>query len=110
MYNLSKIEELSGGDKDFIASVVALFVEEVPADLAAIANGIDTADFQKVYQFAHKIKPNVDLVGLDEAFQHILAIEQSAKQEQMPAVKEHYAVIESQVNAAIVELKKDFQL
>lgn len=110
MYNLSKIEELSGGDQDFIASVVSLFVEEVPADLAAIANGIEIADFQKVYQFAHKIKPNVDLVGLDEAFQHILAIEQSAKQEQMPEVKEHYAVIQSQVATAVAKLKADFQL
>lgn len=110
MYNLSKIEELSGGDEDFIVSVIVLFVEEVPEDMGKIEEAIAAQDFKKVYQHAHKIKPNVDLVGLDNAFQHILEIEQSAKQENIEEVKAHFAVIKADVELAITELKTKYSL
>ncbi|SFU32978.1 HPt (histidine-containing phosphotransfer) domain-containing protein [Pustulibacterium marinum] len=110
MYNLVKLEELSGGDSDFIVSVITLFIEEVPEDILQISKGIDEKDFTKIYQHAHKIKPNVDLVGLDLAFQKILEIEQSAKSENMPEVLEKYAIIKSEVEDAVEALKKDFKL
>ncbi|GLB53201.1 phosphotransfer protein [Neptunitalea chrysea] len=110
MYNLGKIEELSGGDQDFILSVVALFIEEVPQDMEQIEFAISEKNFLKVYQHAHKIKPNVDLVGLDVAFQEILEIEQSAKNELFDEVLEKYAVIKSEINEAVALLKKDFNL
>lgn len=110
MYNLAKIEELSGGDQDFIVSVVTLFIEEVPEDVAAIENAIAAEDFDKVYQHAHKIKPNVDLVGLDKAFQYILEIEQSAKGKSLPEVKSKFEVIKAEIDNAVAALKKDYSL
>lgn len=110
MYNLEKIEELSGGDNDFILSVVVLFIEEVPQDMGGIEKAIADKDFVKVYQHAHKIKPNVDLMGLDVAFQKILEIEQSAKKELFDEVVEKYAVIKSEIDAAVIALKKDYNI
>lgn len=110
MYNLAKIEELSGGDEDFVLSVVTLFTEEVPEDMGKIEEGIAEENFEKVYQHAHKIKPNVDLVGLDEAFQLILEIEHSAKQKKLEEVKVKYRVIKENIETAIEVLKRDFSI
>ncbi|GLB48973.1 Hpt domain-containing protein [Neptunitalea lumnitzerae] len=110
MYNLTKIEELSGGDEDFIVSVVTLFIEEVPEDMQKIEEGIAEKDYHKVYQNAHKIKPNVDLVGLDVAFQAILEIEQSARAENHEEVVAKYEVIYKEITTAIADLKRDYNI
>ena len=40
-YNLSKVYEISENDIDFALQIVTLFLEEVPAEIKSIKNGIE---------------------------------------------------------------------
>jgi HPt (histidine-containing phosphotransfer) domain-containing protein len=47
--------------------ILTLFVTEVPDDLMQIKEGIKKKDHKHAYAYAHKIKPTLDLMGLNVA-------------------------------------------
>ena len=110
-YNLSKVYALSDNDPEFVNEILNLFVTEVPEDLAQIKEGIKKKDHKHAYAYAHKIKPTLDLLGLNVAFEEILQVEAWTKAEgKKKDIKETFKSIKNQVNDAIKELKKDFDL
>ena len=110
-YNLSKVYALSDNDPEFVNEILRLFVTEVPDDLLQIKEGIKKKDHKHAYAFAHKIKPTLDLLGLNVAFEEILQVEAWTKAEgKKKDIKETFKSIKSQVNDAIKEIKKDFDL
>jgi HPt (histidine-containing phosphotransfer) domain-containing protein len=110
-YNLAKVYALSDNDPEFVHQIVTLFVTEVPDDLAQIKEGIKKKDHKHAYAYAHKIKPTLDLLGLKMAFEEILQVEAWTKTEgEKKEIKETFKSIRNQVEAAIKELKKDFDL
>ncbi len=110
-YNLSKVYALSDNDADFVNQIITLFVTEVPQDLTQIKLGIKTKDHKLAYAYAHKIKPTLDLLGMDQAFQEILQIEAWTKAEgKKKEIKATYDSVESQIEKAVKEITKDFEL
>jgi HPt (histidine-containing phosphotransfer) domain-containing protein len=110
-YNLAKVYALSDNDPEFVTQIVTLFVTEVPDDLAQIKEGIKKKDHKHAYAYAHKIKPTLDLLGLKVAFEEILQVEDWTKTEgEKKEIKETFKSIRNQVEDAIKELKKDFDL
>lgn len=110
-YNLSKVYALSDNDPEFVKEILTLFVTEVPDDLAQVKEGIKKKDHKHAYAFAHKIKPSLDLMGMNVAFEEILQVEAWTKIEgNKKDIMETYKSIKSQVKEAIKEIKKDFDL
>ena len=110
-YNLAKVYALSDNDPDFVNEILNLFVTEVPEDLAQIGEGIKNKNYKQAYAFAHKIKPTLDLLGLNVAFEEILQIEAWTKTEgKKKEIIETYKSVKSQVKDAIKEIRKDFNL
>jgi HPt (histidine-containing phosphotransfer) domain-containing protein len=110
-YNLAKVYALSDNDPEFVTQIVNLFVTEVPEDLAEIKEGIKKKDYKHAYAYAHKIKPTLDLLGLKVAFEEILQIEAWTKAEgEKKEIKETFKSVKNQVEDAVKELKKDFDL
>jgi hypothetical protein len=110
-YNLSKVYALSDHDTEFVNQILFLFVNEVPNDLSEIKSGIKLELHNEVYAYAHKIKPTLDLMGMNVAFEELLLIEAWAKGKgKKKSVKETYKSVKAQVDAAIKEIKKDFNL
>lgn len=110
-YNLAKVYALSDNDPEFVMQIVTLFVTEVPEDLAQIKEGIKKKDHKHAYAYAHKIKPTLDLLGLNVAFEEILQIEAWTKAEgEKKEIKETFKSVKNQVSEAVKELKKDFDL
>jgi hypothetical protein len=110
-YNLSKVYALSDNDSEFVNQILVLFVTEVPEDLKQIKEGIKKKDYKYAYSFAHKIKPTLDLMGLNVAFEEILQVEAWTKSEgKKKDIKETFKSIRFQVKEAIKEIKKDFNL
>ncbi|HEX8270353.1 MAG TPA: histidine kinase [Flavobacterium sp.] len=110
-YNLSKVYALSDNDPEFVNQVVALFVTEVPLDLLQIKLGIKTKDHKLAYSYAHKIKPTLDLLGMTMAFEEILQIEAWTKAEgKRKEINDTFDSVESQIEKAVKEIKKDFDL
>ena len=110
-YNLAKVYALSDNDPEFVMQIITLFVTEVPEDLKQIDLGIKTKDHKLAYSYAHKIKPSLDLIGMTVAHQEILEVEAWGKREgKRKEINDTFASIQSQVDKAVKEIKKDFEL
>nr|WP_315154978.1 Hpt domain-containing protein [uncultured Flavobacterium sp.] len=110
-YNLSKVYALSDNDPEFVQQILILFVTEVPEDLKKIKEGIDNKDHKQAYAYAHKIKPTLDLIGLNVAFEEILQVEAWTKTEgRKKDIIETFKSVKQRVKDAVKEIKKDFDL
>ncbi|APQ16384.1 Hpt domain-containing protein [Maribacter hydrothermalis] len=111
IYNLDKINEMAEGDQDFINSVIAVFLEEVPEDMESLEKALLAKDHEQVYKLAHKIKPNVDLLGMEQSRAIALEMETLGKQEaSIVEIEKRFPLLKTDINQVIAELKKDFQL
>ncbi len=110
-YNLAKVYALSDNDPEFVNQILSLFVTEVPQDLLQIKHGIKEKDHKLAYSYAHKIKPTLDLLGMNVAFEEILQVEAWTKREgKRKEINDTFDSIESQIEKAVKEVKKDFDL
>jgi HPt (histidine-containing phosphotransfer) domain-containing protein len=110
-YNLSKVYALSDNDPEFVMQIIMLFVTEVPQDLKEIENGIRDKDHKLAYAYAHKIKPTLDLLGMTMAYEEILQVEAWTRAEgKKNEIEATFESIQDQVNKAIKEIKKDFEI
>lgn len=110
-YNLAKVYALSDNDSEFVTQIITLFVTEVPQDMLQIDLGIKTKDHKLAYAYAHKIKPSLDLLGLNVAFEEILQVEAWTKAEgKRKEIVDTFASIQNQVEKAVKEIKKDFDI
>jgi len=110
-YNLAKVYALSDNDPEFVMQIITLFVTEVPEDMKQIELGIKEKDHKLAYAYAHKIKPTLDLLGMSVAFEEILQVEAWTKREgKRKEINDTFESIKSQVDKAIKEIKKDFEV
>lgn len=110
-YNLAKVYALSDNDTEFVMQIITLFVTEVPEDMKQIEVGIENKDYKQAYAYAHKIKPSLDLLGMTVAHQEILEVEAWAKREgKRKEINHTFESIKSQVEKAVKEIKKDFEI
>jgi len=110
-YNLAKVYAISDDDADFVRQIITLFVEEVPEDVKHMKAGIKAKDYAQAYSYAHKTKPTLDLLGMDAAKEEILQIEQWTRdQGKKKEIKEVYKSLETRIEAALEEVKKDFSI
>ncbi|MDO6492645.1 MAG: Hpt domain-containing protein [Cellulophaga sp.] len=111
IYSLDKLNEMAEGDMDFINSVVSVFLEEVPEDLGLLEKAIESRDYEPTYQLAHKIKPNVDLLGMEQTRAAAFEIESLGKQQgDFNKIEEVFKTLKIDVLQVVTELKNDFSL
>ncbi|WP_431128712.1 Hpt domain-containing protein [Flagellimonas flava] len=111
IYNLDKINEMAEGDQDFVISVISVFLEEVPVDLEGLEKAIGERDYENVYKLAHKIKPNVDLLGMEQTRATALEIETLGKNTaNMDEIEQKFPLLKKDVLQVVSELQKDFDL
>lgn len=107
-YTLEKVNELAGGDESFVAILVQTFLEEVPGDLASMAEAVENNNAPLAYQFAHKMKPNFQLFGI-EVVDKVKLIEswssgKVTQAEAEPALR----YIQQRAKEAVEALERDF--
>jgi HPt (histidine-containing phosphotransfer) domain-containing protein len=106
-----KINEMAEGDEEFVHSVISVFLEEVPDDLQQLEIALEAKDFEQVYKLAHKIKPNVDLLGMEQTRAAALEIETLGKNEaNFAEIKKIFPILKKDIAQVVSELKKDFDL
>ena len=109
LYNLDKLNEMADGDEDFIYSVLSVFLEEVPQDLIDLEKAIVAGDYENVYKLGHKIKPNVDLLGMEQSRVIALDIENLGKDAGNKAeIEAKFPILKKDIQQVISELRKDF--
>lgn len=110
-YNLAKVYEISSNDADFAQQIVELFLQEVPPEIENIKKGIKAKDYKKTYAAAHKIKPTLDLLGMDLAFDEVNQIMNWTKVEgKKKEIIEVYKLLKEQVKLSSKEIKKNHNI
>ena len=110
-YNLAKVYEISSNDADFAQQIVELFLQEVPAEIKKIKEGIKEKDYKKTYAAAHKIKPTLDLLGMDLAFEEVNQIMNWTKSEgKKKEIQEVYKLLKEHIDLSSKEIKKNHKI
>ncbi len=106
---MDKIREMADGDEEFIQSVISVFLEEVPEDLSGLEAAVTRGDFDQIYKLSHKIKPNVDLLGMEPTRAKALEMETMGKNEEnLEGIRERFLPFKKDVEQVISELRNDF--
>jgi len=94
-----------------VVSVISVFLEEVPEDLQSLENAIEQKNLEQVYKMAHKIKPNVDLLGMEQTRATALEIETLGKSDgNLAIIQEKFPLLKKDVEQVVAELQKDFEV
>ncbi|WP_432410247.1 Hpt domain-containing protein [Rasiella sp. SM2506] len=109
-YSIESLEEIAGGDEDFMKVVAQTFLDEIPPDLAALEEAIANNNKDLAYQFAHKMKPNFEMFGLGLE-KDITGIESWTKSSKSSStVSDNIEKVVATVSTVVEELKRDFNL
>ncbi len=110
-YNLSKVNAISENDNEFVMSIVELFITEIPSDLKKLHKGVKDKNHEQAYAYAHKIKPTLDLLGMNQAYEEILIIEDWTRRAgKRKEINDTYDSLESRIKKTVKEIKKDYKL
>lgn len=66
LVDFSYIEEISGGDEDFIKEMISLFLHSAPEAIKDMKDALENRNAVKLGQVAHKMKPSAIYMGNKE--------------------------------------------
>lgn len=109
-YSIENLREIAQNDPDFMAVVAQTFLDEIPPDLNAMLEAIQNDNKELAYQFAHKMKPNLEMFGVN-LLKDISAIESWSKtSKSQSTVSEQVENVSTTLTAVFNELREDFSL
>ena len=79
MIDYTRLQQIYGDDKSYIAEMFETFLQEALPDFALIPDFISGQDWNGLAQLIHKIKPSLGMVGLSDLEQQLNLIEFQAK-------------------------------
>ena len=85
-YDLTKINEISRGDKGFVAKMINLFISQLSAFLPELKQAQLNSEFQKIGKIAHQLKPGIETLQIKQLVPLVLVMEREGLAEK-PDVK-----------------------
>jgi HPt (histidine-containing phosphotransfer) domain-containing protein len=79
--DLTYLEEIASGSKDFMKKMIETFIELTPGLLNEMDICLKEKDWDKLKRIAHKIKPSIDFMGISSLWETIQKIEKYAGEE-----------------------------
>ena len=79
--DLDYIYNISDNDRDFIKEMLTTFVKITPGSVDGINNAFETKNWKEIGRIAHKIKPSILLLGIDEFSNMVRELEYITKNE-----------------------------
>ena len=79
--DLTYLNEIAGGDAEFMIDMIDIFIEQTPVYTEQIIAAIAVKDWKTVGDVAHKIKPTLAFMGVNTAKEQMASIESRARTE-----------------------------
>lgn len=79
--NLSYIQMLSDGDKEFEDSMIAILKKELPIEKGVFIESIQNKNYQNSAEIVHKIKHKISILGLEKSYEFAVSFEEALKKE-----------------------------
>ena len=109
-YTKESLIEIADGDQDFLKILAQTFLDEISPDLRSMEEAIVNENRELAYQFAHKMKPNFEMFGID-VLKDITNIETWSKTSKNTAsVLPSLENVMITLNLVFEELREDFHL
>ncbi|HLK28155.1 MAG TPA: response regulator [Puia sp.] len=108
LYDLSMVLSVSGGNKEFIKKMIALFIETVPQNVVELKKSAESENWEQVAKIAHKLKSTIDSMGIKSLHQNIRSVESNAKQKtNLGGIHPTIQKIESVIDNCILQLQSE---
>jgi HPt (histidine-containing phosphotransfer) domain-containing protein len=75
MYNMGKILEMSRGNNDFVKKMVELTISESSNSKQKIVEAYEAGDFDTVKYYAHRLKPSIISLEINDLRNEVVQIE-----------------------------------
>lgn len=109
LYNLSNLEEISGGSEDFIRQMIVLFLDQATASISGFEKAVAEKDITLIKNLAHQLKPSVDNFQITDLSRWIREIEELAENNPgSPALPEKISQSNSLLRRVMVQLENHF--
>ncbi len=106
MYNLEQIDMMSGGNAEFVDKMVNLFLELTPELLNRIKTGLIDSNYEEIKSAAHKMKPSIDMMGINLLRNEIRNIERLAlEQGDVMSLKNAITYLDETLNKVMIQLR-----
>lgn len=76
--DMSFLDEMSGGDPEFMKDMIGLFIEKIPAQSAQLEEAFKNTDYDNVKKLAHNMKSSMDIFMLQDLSNCLSIIEEEA--------------------------------
>ena len=105
------MNEISAGDKQFVISIISLFVNEAPQVLKNCSVALIHEQWDELHYLVHKFAPNLSFIGINDIKTEMDKLEKNAKRKtNVQEASWLMSVITARCEAAINGLKQDFNL
>ncbi|WP_158858257.1 Hpt domain-containing protein [Lunatibacter salilacus] len=109
LYNLSNLEEISGGSEDFIRQMIILFLEQAASSISGLEKGVAENDITLIKNLAHQLKPSVDNFRITDLSQWIREVEHLAENNpESSTLSEKISQSNSLLRRVMVQLENHF--
>ncbi|WP_062544866.1 hybrid sensor histidine kinase/response regulator [Rufibacter tibetensis] len=108
--DLTYLENFANGNVEFMRDILKLFIDQTPGLVQELTRAVAVANWTETRTLAHKIKPSIALVGIQQLEELNTTIEQSAlnrtNTEELPALAQQMVTL---VSHSIHQLKKELE-
>lgn len=109
VYCLDKLVEYVGNDQAVLHEMIALFIGTSKEAVDQMNQCLDEADYTAISKIAHKLKPNLDIFGIDELHEPIRELEHQSKNGgQLADLRGLVQDIQFHLDKVIGQMKFDF--
>lgn len=106
-YDLSSIIAISRGDNDFVQKMIDIFVEQTIEVCNEIENCIAVNNFIEISRLIHKIKPNIEGMGINSIHDEVRELERICENSNdKERIQLLFVVVKNALMTAVIELKK----
>jgi two-component system sensor histidine kinase/response regulator len=95
----------TGGDRELLKELIAVFLTEIPGWLQSLRNAVDKRDAKELHRVAHAIKGAVDSCGASGAFDAAMMLERIGASGELGGAPTALVALERRIDRARTELK-----
>ncbi len=99
-FSLKNIEKISGGDHDFVLSIIETFKTTTPDYIIQLSIGIEELNTNKIKYAAHQLKPAFDIFEMNVLSEKIrqIEIECEVKEPNMESIILYFKIVEKEIS------------
>lgn len=105
--SLAYLHDIADGSNEFMVEMIDIFLSQTPDYFVNLEAAIQTQDWTKVAEIAHKVRPTFSFVGVDVATETLADMERNARSgEKLDKIVDDFAELKPMVNSVFSKLRE----